>query len=111
MKGPLMNMKTRIYIVSALVFTALTCCACGDVVEEPASASETTTTIETCSERETWAMPFCDDDSLPEAGDGCYQSCNQGEPECQEGACTHAWVGCGPNDDCGVCGTDSWICM
>jgi hypothetical protein len=67
--------------------------------------------VEDCSERETWAMPFCDDDWLPEAGDGCYQSCGEGEPACREGTCTHAWLGCGPEDDCGVCGTDGLICM
>ena len=59
---------------------------------------------------DTYDVPFCEDDSLPIAGEGCFPPCEENGSYC-EGSCTEAWIGCGPDADCDVCGVSDWICL
>lgn len=65
-----------------------------------------------CADVQTYAVSYCEDASLPQAGDGCFPECDEeGVLTCDDATCTHAWIGCGPDADCDVCGGDAWICM
>jgi hypothetical protein len=88
-----------------LTLTLLLSLACGDTTGD--TAKDTDPTTAECVT--TWAVPFCDDSSLPQAGDGCFEECADGT--CSAGTCTEAWLGCGPDADCDVCGTSGWICL
>ena len=60
---------------------------------------------------ESYDVPFCEDESLPVVGDGCVDPCDSEGAECASGTCTEAWIGCGPTEDCDVCGTSDWVCI
>lgn len=79
--------------------------ACGERKNEIDSGETVDFECET-----TWSVPYCDDNSLPQAGDGCFEPCTEGGT-CSEGTCTEAWVGCGPTEDCDVCGVSDWVCL
>jgi hypothetical protein len=56
-------------------------------------------------------VPFCTDDSLPIAGEGCFETCDHNGAYCASGNCREAWIGCEPEEDCDVCGVSDWICL
>jgi hypothetical protein len=56
-------------------------------------------------------VPFCEDDTLPIAGGGCFEPCEHDGAYCEIGSCTEAWIGCAPDADCDVCGVSDWICL
>jgi hypothetical protein len=85
--------------------TLLMVLACGESKEDTGSTETPAPECET-----TWSVPFCEDSSLPQAGDGCFEACDEGGA-CSEGTCTEAWLGCGPTADCDVCGVSGWICL
>jgi hypothetical protein len=60
---------------------------------------------------DSYDVPFCEDESLPIAGDGCFEPCKHDGDYCETGSCQEAWIGCGPEEDCDVCGTSDWICL
>ena len=66
-----------------------------------------------CTGVQSWDVPFCEDSSHPVAGDGYFEACTaESDSACPGGGeCTEAWVGCGPDADCDVCGVSAWICL
>ena len=91
----------RRFSVLSLLFVL----ACGESKNEIETGETPEIECET-----TWSVPYCDDSSLPQAGDGCFESCTEGDT-CSKGTCTEAWLGCGPLADCDVCGISGWVCL
>ncbi len=60
---------------------------------------------------ESYELPFCEEETLPIAGEGCFQPCEEGADYCETGSCVEAWVGCETEEDCDVCGVRDWVCL